>query len=173
MPNHIRRGLVADPDAKHYFRMKNAIWLYLYLALSVNPRTGKLLSKLDFISSQMGIAKETLQTWLGHLKRWGYVSVEKQGESLLFKLSRWREPTEPNPKQEIETKENPLASEIARTFQDEENQGYYAWVCENYPENLVKRAFEQVKMMPNDKIKKSRGALFTYLVKKKAHAQKK
>jgi DNA-binding transcriptional ArsR family regulator len=164
--NHIRRGLVADPDGRHYFRMKNAIWLYLYLALSVNPHTGKLLSKLDFISSQMGISKETLQTWLGHLKKWGYVSTQRQGESILFKLSRWREPNKPTPKQETKSEENSLASEIAETFEDKENIGYYQWICENYPENSVKRAFLEVKKMPNNKIKKSRGALFTYLVKK-------
>ena len=36
----VLRGLVADPQAKHYYRMKNAVWLYLYLIVAVNQKTG-------------------------------------------------------------------------------------------------------------------------------------
>ncbi|MCK4351823.1 hypothetical protein KAW65_00255 [candidate division WOR-3 bacterium] len=164
--NYIRRGLVADKDAKHYYRVKNAIWLYLYLVLSANSKTGKLLSRLDFIASQMGICKDTLQTWLGHLKKWGYVTTQKQGESIVFKLSRWKESYQP--KVEAKAKEELLAERIAKTFKDEENLSYYETLCERYSEDLINLAFREVKKIPSSKIRKSRGALFTYLVKKYA-----
>ena len=37
------KGLVMDMEAKHYRKMKNAVWLYLYLLLNANRRTALLM----------------------------------------------------------------------------------------------------------------------------------
>lgn len=48
-------GLMMDRQAKHYQRMKNAIWLFLYLMINANRKSGFLMRKIRTISSDMGI----------------------------------------------------------------------------------------------------------------------
>jgi len=64
--------------------------------------------------------------------------------------------------------QNTLAREIAETFGDEKNLSYYKVICENYSLDIIHRAFGVVKNVPQKKIKRSKGALFTYLVKQYA-----
>ena len=49
------KGLVVDAEAKHYRKMKNAVWLYLYLLLNANRGTGVLMRKTKTISADMGV----------------------------------------------------------------------------------------------------------------------
>ncbi len=59
-----------------------------------------------------------------------------------------------------------LAKEIAITFKDEKNINLYQRVCHEYDESIVHRAFQDTKKVPSDRIKKSRPALFLFLLKK-------
>lgn len=61
-----------------------------------------------------------------------------------------------------------LALEIARAFQEETHLPKYLHLCARYDLDIVKRVFFEVQRIPQDKIKKSKAALFTYLVKKYA-----
>ena len=58
-----------------------------------------------------------------------------------------------------------MAFHISKSLNDEKNLGLYLSYCEKYPDHVIFRAFTQVKDTPDSKIKKNRGALFTYLVK--------
>jgi DNA replication initiation complex subunit (GINS family) len=59
-----------------------------------------------------------------------------------------------------------LAFEIARGLGEEKKLPIYRMVCENRSEKVVRRAFEQATNTPKEKIKKSRSALFFYLLNK-------
>ena len=61
---------------------------------------------------------------------------------------------------------------IARALNDEANLGLYLNYCKKYPERIVVKAFITVRRTPDEKIKKSRGALFTYLVKQFVEQEK-
>jgi hypothetical protein len=63
------------------------------------------------------------------------------------------------------------AFEIAETFKDEQNLGLYLVYCRKYPADIINKAFKVAKEIPSEKIKRSRGAFFTYLVKKYAQNQ--
>ena len=69
---------------------------------------------------------------------------------------------------EPKSKEAYMAVSICKSLKDEDNLGLYLNYCKKYPEHLIFRVFGMVKETPDKKIKKSRGALFTYLVKKLA-----
>ena len=64
------------------------------------------------------------------------------------------------------TKEELLAVDIATEFNDLKSLPLYISYCKKYPEPLIRRVFEKVKETPLHKIKKSRGALFNYLIQK-------
>ena len=65
--------------------------------------------------------------------------------------------------------EEALAQEIAKDFNDEDNIKVYLYLCHRYPKGVIWRAFGVARETPLAQIKKSRGALFTYLVKKYAN----
>ena len=64
------------------------------------------------------------------------------------------------------TKEELLARDLAAGLNDEGNLRFYFSVCRRYPEEFLRKIYGQVKEIPLNKIKKSRGALFNYLVQK-------
>lgn len=68
--------------------------------------------------------------------------------------------------------EDKLAVEIASEFADMTHLPVYVAFCRRYPQAIIQKAFEVTKKFPPDKIKKSKGALFIYLVKFYANQQK-
>lgn len=64
------------------------------------------------------------------------------------------------------TSQKLTAEYIAKSFGDEDNIAFYIHAFGSYPEKVIRKAFQQVNTMPARKIKRSRGALFNYLLKK-------
>ena len=83
-------GLVMDPEAKHYQTMKNAVWLYLYLLLSANRKTGILMRKIETVSRDMGVTRDTALRWLKVLRSGGYIETVNTGHSLTIQVTRWK-----------------------------------------------------------------------------------
>ena len=67
-----------------------------------------------------------------------------------------------------QSKSMELAMDIAAALADQENIALYISYCQKYPMSLLKRVVGEVREIPPEKIKKSRGALFNYLVQKYA-----
>lgn len=84
------RGLVVDPEAKHYRRMGIAIWLYLYLVMHADRATGRLPLKLDTVAKQTAIPRRTLERWLSCLREDDYVRVERTGHRISGIILRWK-----------------------------------------------------------------------------------
>lgn len=186
----VSQGLVGDPNAKHYHRIKQAIWLYLFFIAYSNLKTGKMIVSLTDISEQMGIREETVRSWLGHLKKWNYVTSKKQGGEFIFKIAKWNNilddqgiavsnPEKENPKGRFSRKNNAILrvekappSELGKTIAEElkanESVSYFEHLCNLYPKDIVLKSFKETIAIPVNKIKKTRIALFVYLVKKYA-----
>ena len=65
------------------------------------------------------------------------------------------------------TKSGTLTAEsIARSLNDLENIALYEAYLKRYPEEVIRKAYRDVQQTPPEKIKKSAGAYFTFLVKK-------
>lgn len=83
-------GLVMDPEAKHNKRMKNAVWLYLYLVLNANRKTGFLVRKIRTIVNDMGITRDTTLRWMNVLRTNGYITSQNTGRCLLIQVAKWK-----------------------------------------------------------------------------------
>jgi len=81
---------VVDPEAKHYRRMKNALWLFLYLILHADRRTGKLSRKYRTIATDMGISPRTVRKWLRTLRDHEYVQTDNNGRCLRIEVNLWK-----------------------------------------------------------------------------------
>jgi hypothetical protein len=65
----------------------------------------------------------------------------------------------------LETKEVNLAFELAEKLNDKCSIAQFLNMCRKYKERFLKEILEEVLKTPLRKIRKSRGALFTYLVR--------
>lgn len=63
-----------------------------------------------------------------------------------------------------------LALDVAAALQDTENLPYYLSVSRKCPEDIIRKILGEVKEVPEERIKKSRGALFNHLIQ--TYAQK-
>ena len=70
-----------------------------------------------------------------------------------------------------QSKEELLALDLARALDDLPNLACYISLTKKYPEYLIRRTLAVVKAVPQVKIRKSRGALFNYLIKKHGNHQ--
>ena len=83
-------GLVMDEGAKHYRQMRNAVWLFLYLLLNADRKTGFLVRKLRTISADMGLSRDTILRWLNALRKGGYVATRNTGRCLHIQIQKWK-----------------------------------------------------------------------------------
>jgi hypothetical protein len=60
--------------------------------------------------------------------------------------------------------ENKLAYEIANALKDKEALPLYLTFTRKYQESFLRKILTRVMSIPEEKIKRTRGALFTYLV---------
>jgi hypothetical protein len=228
----IWKGLVMDPEARHYARMKNAVWLFLYLVLNADRSSGILSRRVNTISTHTGIGRDTVMRWLAILRSAGYIASESNGRCLKIEILKWRAretgktqaqkseisnsrvgkyPTSWKPpdgqlkaneshqshgstaandisikralfkidrldnkffKNPMEYKpENQnelLAADLALALDDLPNLLLYLAYAKKYPESLLRKVLGEVKEVPVNKIKRSRGALFNHLVQKYA-----
>ena len=63
-------------------------------------------------------------------------------------------------------KEEKLAREIADALNDNESLPVHVGFAEKYSETFLRKTLQKVLSIPENQIRKTRGALFTYLVKK-------
>jgi len=226
-------GLVMDEKAKHHKNMGSAIWLFIYLLLNVDCKTGFLSTKIKTICSETGIKRNTVIRWLNTLRKHQYIATRSTGRGLFIQLREWKTLTsdvadttpqnqqipdfcsagnaiaevafnrqnEPNSNKKPEFPLSPIdtinkyilnndidgknsldfplkdsnqsklmevAMDIAAALEDQENLALYISYCQRYPLSLLRTVLGEVKEIPPEKIKKSRGALFNYLVQKYA-----
>lgn len=235
------KGLVVDSQAKHYRKMKNAVWLYLYLIVNANRATGVLLRKINTIRLDMGVSRDTVIRWLNLLRQEGYIVTVNTGHSLTIQVTNWKplpkygniqqqksdisntrswiNPTpalpaiSPNYVHSGQTMGNvwpankmninilfnnntkimqnaiahnsnrnnlqniafiagqeTLALELAYGLHDPGGIGRYRSYCQKYPEVVLRTVLNEVNKVPAIRIKKSRAALFNYLLQQ--HAQR-
>jgi hypothetical protein len=71
--------------------------------------------------------------------------------------------------QSHQPEQDALARRIATAFHDTDCLRQYQICCRKYPAAVVQKAFQDARSFPPAQIKKSRAAIFFYLVKHYAH----
>ena len=84
------RGMVVSRSGKHYEAMGRAVWLFLYLIIHANRRTGTLYRRIRTIARDMHISERTIQFWMKTLRDNGYITTERTGRSLIIHIAKWR-----------------------------------------------------------------------------------
>jgi DNA-binding transcriptional ArsR family regulator len=155
--------------------MRQSVWLYLYLLLAVNPKTGTRLFLPAEMGTQMGLKEDTIRSWMGRLRKAGYVRVERQGEYLRVEITRWRAPASTEPKEPTSAKapsrpRGITADQLARQLGEEPGDPFWERVIETWDEPTIQQVIADVKRVPDEQIRKSRAALFRYLITRRREA---
>lgn len=72
---------------------------------------------------------------------------------------------------EANSREMQFAMEMAEILNDREALPLYIAFTRQYPESLLREVLEKVRAIPDHKIKKTRGALFNFLVQQHARSR--
>lgn len=93
-----REGLFKDPSGKHRKRMGEAIWLYGYLHICADLKTGQLFRTYETMADESGIPKGTVRRMLKKLKKPrpglpdGYIIVRQLSRGLHLSITKWEPP---------------------------------------------------------------------------------
>ena len=163
--------------------LKQAIWLYLSLLLQASYQ-GTVELNVTATAQAIGTQEATISTWLGHLRKAGLVSIKKWPGSLVVKLTRYPAPLKqsapgqtPNTVHKKEDPSQPRLSDVDRAFartlsqtlQDEANLPHYEELVSEHGQITLTRMLKQAQAVPAEKIRKSRAALFHFILRNRGN----
>lgn len=161
------RHLLRHPRAYHLRRMRAGIWLYLDLLARLPTGAETIEVEPAVIGEEMGMPEATVRSWLGHLRKAGYVAAERLNGKVRVTIKKGFVPEPPiTPKERFFT-----VAKLQRMLKDKLNVEAFEAALKLYPDPVIRRALAGALAPPEEQIRRSRTALFLYLLKRHAHAQ--
>ena len=159
------RRLLEHPRAYHLRRMRAGIWLYLDLLARLPPGAETIEVEPVVVGEEMGLPEGTVRSWLGHLRKGGYVAAERLNGKVRVTIKKGFVPEAPvTPKERFFT-----VPKLQRMLKDKLNVEAFEAALKLYPDAVIRRALAGALAPPDEQIHRSRTALFLYLLKKYAH----
>lgn len=173
MSNHepisigLDRTFLEHPRAFHIRRMRSAIWLYLVLIARLPKSAREVAADPAELGRAMGLPEGTIRSWLGHLRKHRYIELRRVGGALVA-----------TPKRVSRTAEAPAPEQSARYFTaaklehalgETGHRKLLEDALGSHLDPVIKRALAGTLAVPASEIRRSRTALFLYLIKH--HAQ--
>ena len=162
------RRILEHPRAYHLRRMRAGLWLYLDLLARLPADAETFEVEPAAIGRDMGLPEGTVRSWLGHLRKAGYLdAVRLNGTTrVTLKLAV-----------ALETSVQPPAAptrfftvaRLQRALGEPGNEEALQAALNLHTDAVVKRALAGTLAVPETQIRRSRTALFIYLLKR--HAQ--
>lgn len=167
-------NLLQSPDLRQ--KMGASLWVYLALRALAKSETGRVTINSGELATFLSITSETLLSLVGRLRKEGFISIRREHANLSVTILNWERSRKVASQAASIEQEGPsatqtLAAQIASTFDDEHNIGRYENLIEDTPQIVINRAFRDASAMPEDRIRKSRAALFFYLTRKYAQQE--
>jgi len=155
------RRLLEHPAAYHLRRMRLALWLYLDLLTRLPAGKDTLAVDPQQVAMDMGLPEGTVRSWLGHLRRMKYLDLERRDGTIHVRIGRLGLPEPPPaPKPRFFT-----VRKLERALGETDNAKQLEEALQ-YSDNVVKRSLAGALAVPETNIRKSRTALFLYLLKR-------
>ena len=86
----IWRSQLFDSGADHREKLGSAIWLYLFLLIHVDYRTGIITRSLGQLATELCAPKKTTRDWLTRLRKMSYVSAKREGTLFHIRVIHFR-----------------------------------------------------------------------------------
>lgn len=164
---NLPRRLLEHPEALHIRRMRGAVWLYL--ALLARLPGGADTTEVDpkEFSGRMGLPEGTIRSLLGHLRKGRYVEVKRLNGSHRVRVKGLALPV-------AQTRPEPLpprlftVAKLERALGDRGNRASLEAALAANADPAIQKALAGALAVPAAEIRRSRTALFLYLLKRHA-----
>ena len=154
--------LLRHPRAYHLRRMRAGIWLYLDLLARLPAGADTLEVAPKVIGEELGLPEATVRSWLGHLRKAGYVAAERLNGTVRVTVKKGFVPEAPaTPNERFFT-----VPKLQRMLKDKLNVEAFEAALKLYPDAVIRRALAGALAPPDERIHRSRTALFLYLLKR-------
>jgi hypothetical protein len=162
------RRLLEHPQAYHLKRMRGAIWLYLDL---LARGAGTIEIEPAAVGGAMGLPEGTVRSWLGHLRKAGYLEAERLNGKVRVTIER-RTQEKPAPGAQPPEPAKPArfftAAKIIRALGERKDPDAIEGALAAHSDAVIRRALAGAMATPSEKIRRSRTALFLYLLNRYA-----
>ena len=158
----LEHRLLFHPRAFHLRRMRLGVWLYL--ALLAKSNRGEVKIDPSALAAEMGIAEGRLRSWLGHLNKAGYVDATRLNGSIQIRVKHTA-----NEPQAPEARFFTVAR-LQKALKDQGNTEAFEAALRLYKDPVIRSALAGALAPPAEEIRRSRTALFLYLLKRHDHA---
>ena len=167
----LHRQFLEHSDAAHIRRMRAAIWLYLDLLsrLPADSDTVEIVPR--DLARRMGLPEGTIRSWLGHLRRGRYIETRRLNGGIAVTLKHVARVNAAAPGEPESNAPGRFftVAKLARSLGGSPDDRALAAALEEHPDDTVRRALAGALAVPDSEIRRSRTALFLYLLKR--HAQ--
>lgn len=162
------RRILEHPRAYHLRRMRAGLWLYLDL-LARRPADSETFEVAPAaVGRDMGLPEGTIRSWLGHLRKSGYLDAVRLNGKTRVTIKRAITPEPPAESPATPTRFFTVAK-IQRALGERDDDMALQAVLNLYSDEQIKRAIASTLAVPETQIRKSRTALFIYLLKRHAN----
>ena len=163
------RRILEHPRGYHLRRMRAGLWLYLDLLARLPAGAETFEVEPAAVGRDMGLPEGTVRSWLGHLRKAGYLDAIRLNGKVRVTIKHAEVP-EPPPATVAPPRFFTVAK-LQRALDEPGNDEALQAALGLYPDAVVKRALAGTLAVPETQIRRSRTALFLYLLKQHAHAQ--
>ena len=162
------RRILEHPRAIHLRRMRAGIWLYLDLLARLPAGAEILEVEPAAIGRDMGLPEATVRSWMGHLRKAGYLDAVRLNGKVRVTMRRAESPEPALPVTPAPTRFFTVAK-LQRALGESSDETTLQAVLNLHSDELIKRALAGTLAVPETQIRRSRTALFIYLLKRHAH----
>jgi hypothetical protein len=162
------RRILEHPRAYHLRRMRAGLWLYLDLLARLPADAETFEVEPAAIGRDMGLPEGTVRSWLGHLRKAGYLDAVRLNGRVRVTMTS-ADITEPAPLVPAMPTRFFTVPKLQRALGEPGNEEALQSALSLYSDAVVKRALAGTLAVPEIQIRRSRTALFIYLLKR--HAQ--
>src|SRR5260221_14753618 len=119
------------------------------------------------VGEDMGLPEGTVRSWLGHLRKAGYVDALRLNGKVRVTIKKGFVPEVPDTIQERFF----TVAKLQRMLKGKHNVEAFEAALKLYPDSVIRRALAGALAPPADRIHRSRTAFFLYLLKRYAQPQ--
>jgi hypothetical protein len=163
------RRLLEHPEALHLRRMRGAIWLYLALLARLPRGADSLEVAPSDLARTMGLPEGTVRSWLGHLRKHHYAEILRLNGSVRVRVKHVPAGDRPSQTPAPAPTRFFTVPKLEAALGETGNRDVLEGALAAHPDPVIRRALAGALAVRASEIRRSRTALFIYLLKR--HAQ--
>lgn len=165
------RRLLRHPRAYHLRRMRLGLWLYLDLLARLPAGAETIEVEPAVVAGEMGVEEGFVRSWLGHLHKAGYVQAQRLNGKSRVTIRKGSIPESPPVPIAPESPGRFFtAAKLQRALGDQQDAEPFEAALRLHSDAVIRKALAGTLAVPDSQVRRSRTALFFYLLKRHTHA---